>query len=112
MLALPHSARLDLAVLGRPPTTRVHDLVSRLTCQKCAKAGNRSAATLLQLEPRGRHNPELVQSLFDNKNQDEIRKFGVTRDFTGKNPSVALPSAAFRPARSRARFRIVGPYQQ
>jgi hypothetical protein len=32
-----------------PPTRFVHDLVSRLRCQKCAKAGRRPEATLLQL---------------------------------------------------------------
>ena len=37
----------DLAAMKHPPTTFVHDLVSRLRCRKCAKAGRRPAATLL-----------------------------------------------------------------
>ncbi|MHC2842835.1 zinc ribbon domain-containing protein [Bradyrhizobium diazoefficiens] len=43
---------VDLAALRHPPTTAVHDLASRLRCSKCAKAGRRPAATLLQLTPR------------------------------------------------------------
>jgi hypothetical protein len=46
---------VDLAALRRPSTTCVHDLASRLACQKCATAGKRPAATLLQLGPRARH---------------------------------------------------------
>lgn len=45
---------VDLAVLRHPPTTLVHDLASRLRCSKCAKAGRRPSATLLQLTPRPR----------------------------------------------------------
>lgn len=49
---------VDLAVLRRVATTHVHDLTSRLVCQKCKKAGKRPAATLLQLTPRSRnHSP-------------------------------------------------------
>lgn len=48
---------VDLAVLRRPPTTCVHDLVGRLICQKCAVASKRPAATLLQLGQRPRHTP-------------------------------------------------------
>jgi phage FluMu protein Com len=46
---------VDLAALPHPPTTFVHDLAHRLRCQKCAKAGRRPSATLLQLvsRPRG-----------------------------------------------------------
>ena len=40
---------VDLAALKHPPTTFVHDLASRLRCRKCAKAGRRPAAALLQL---------------------------------------------------------------
>ncbi|SFM56866.1 hypothetical protein SAMN05216573_102582 [Bradyrhizobium sp. Rc3b] len=46
---------VDLAALRHPPTTFVHDLVSRLRCSKCAKAGRRPPATLLQLSQRARH---------------------------------------------------------
>lgn len=45
---------VDLAALPHPSTTFVHDLASRLRCQKCAKAGRRPTATLLQLAPRPR----------------------------------------------------------
>src|SRR3954447_7751430 len=45
---------VDMATLRHPPTTFVHDLVSRLRCSKCAKAGRRPAATLLQLAQRAR----------------------------------------------------------
>ena len=45
---------VDLAALRHPPTTLVHDLASRLRCSKCAKAGRRPPATLLQLAPRAR----------------------------------------------------------
>jgi hypothetical protein len=46
---------VDLATLTHPSTTFVHDLASRLRCRKCAKAGKRPAATLLQLAQRARH---------------------------------------------------------
>ncbi|QOZ51534.1 hypothetical protein [Bradyrhizobium sp. CCBAU 53338] len=46
---------VDLAALRHQPTTFVHDLASRLRCSKCAKAGRRPPATLLQLAPRPRH---------------------------------------------------------
>ncbi|MCW2225687.1 phage FluMu protein Com [Bradyrhizobium japonicum] len=46
---------VDLAALTHPSTTFVHDLASRLRCRKCAKAGKRPAATLLQLAQRARH---------------------------------------------------------
>jgi phage FluMu protein Com len=46
---------VDMAALRHPPTTFVHDLASRLRCSKCAKAGRRPAATLLQLAQRARH---------------------------------------------------------
>ena len=46
---------VDLAALPHVPTTCVHDLATRLRCQKCAKAGKRPAATLLQLKPQPRH---------------------------------------------------------
>jgi len=45
---------VDLAGLRHPSTTFVHDLASRLRCQKCAKVGRRPSATLLQLAPRPR----------------------------------------------------------
>jgi len=45
---------VDLAALRHPPTTFVHDLASRLRCRKCAKAGRRPSATLLQLMSRPR----------------------------------------------------------
>jgi hypothetical protein len=46
---------VDLAALRRPSTTFVHDLAGRLRCSKCAGAGKRPAATLLQLAPRRSH---------------------------------------------------------
>jgi hypothetical protein len=46
---------VDLAALKHPPTTFVHDLASRLRCRKCAKAGRRPFATLLQLGWQPRH---------------------------------------------------------
>jgi hypothetical protein len=46
-----------MAALEHPPTTCVHDLAGRLRCQKCAKAGKRPVATLLQVTPRARHAP-------------------------------------------------------
>jgi hypothetical protein len=49
---------VDLAALPHVSTTFVHDLASRLVCQKCRKAGRRPAATLLQLAPRQRHTTE------------------------------------------------------
>jgi phage FluMu protein Com len=46
---------VDLAGMKHPPTTFVHDLASRLRCRKCAKAGRRPPATLLQLARQPRH---------------------------------------------------------
>jgi hypothetical protein len=46
---------VDLAALRHPPTTSVHDLAGRLRCSKCAKAGRRPSATLLQLAFWARH---------------------------------------------------------
>jgi hypothetical protein len=46
---------VDLAALKHPPTTFVHDLASRLRCRKCAKAGRRPSAILLQLGWQPRH---------------------------------------------------------
>jgi hypothetical protein len=46
---------VDLAAMKHPPTTFVHDLASRLRCRKCAKAGRRPPATLLQLAWQPRH---------------------------------------------------------
>jgi hypothetical protein len=48
---------VDLAAMKHPPTTFVHDLASRLRCRKCAKAGRRPVATLLQLAWKPRHTP-------------------------------------------------------
>jgi hypothetical protein len=48
-------AYVDLAAMKHPPTTFVHDLASRLRCRKCAKAGRRPSATLLQLAWQPRH---------------------------------------------------------
>ena len=50
-----HSIDVDLAAMKHPPTTFVHDLASRLRCRKCAKAGRRPSATLLQLAWQPRH---------------------------------------------------------
>lgn len=46
---------VDMAALRDPPTTAVHDLASRLRSSKCAKAGRRPPATLLQLSQRARY---------------------------------------------------------
>jgi hypothetical protein len=46
---------VELAALPHVSTTFVHDIASRLVCQKCRRAGKRPAATLLQLTPRARH---------------------------------------------------------
>jgi hypothetical protein len=46
---------VDLLAMKHPPTTFVHDLASRLRCRKCAKAGRRPSATLLQLAWQPRH---------------------------------------------------------
>ena len=46
---------VDLAALPHVATTYVHDLATRLRCQKCAKVGKRPPATLLQLAQRARH---------------------------------------------------------
>jgi hypothetical protein len=60
---------VDLAAMKHPPTAFVHDLVSRLRCRKCAKAGRRPSATLLQLAwqapPPSNRSLTDVQSLFD-----------------------------------------------
>lgn len=50
-------SNVDLAAMKHPPTTFVHDLASWLRCRKCAKAGRRPAATLLQLAARSRYGP-------------------------------------------------------
>jgi hypothetical protein len=47
--------QVNLAALPHPSTTFVHDLAGRLRCQKCAKAGRRPSATLLQLTQRPRN---------------------------------------------------------
>jgi hypothetical protein len=46
---------VDLAAMKHPRTTFVHDLASRLRSRKCAKAGRRPSATLLQLGWQLRH---------------------------------------------------------
>lgn len=46
---------IDLAALPHAPTTCVHDLATRLRCEKCKKAGKRPVATLLQLAPKIRN---------------------------------------------------------
>lgn len=46
---------VDLAGLPHAPTTCVHDLATRLRCEKCKKAGKRPVATLSQLAPKRRH---------------------------------------------------------
>jgi phage FluMu protein Com len=51
---------IDLAALGTPSTTFVHDLASRLRCQKCNRAGKRPWATLLQLAPKAKRSNEIM----------------------------------------------------
>ena len=46
---------VDLAQIPRVETTFVHDVASRLRCQRCAKAGKRPTTNLLQLQPKPRH---------------------------------------------------------
>lgn len=46
---------VDLASLPHVSTTFVHDLAGRLRCSKCAKAGRRPNATLLQLAQQPRY---------------------------------------------------------
>jgi hypothetical protein len=46
---------VDLATLKHAATTCVHDLVSRLICQRCKAAGKRPPAELLQLGKRERY---------------------------------------------------------
>jgi hypothetical protein len=46
---------VSLAELPHVATTHVHDLATRLHCQRCAKGRKRPIATLLQLGPRPRH---------------------------------------------------------
>jgi hypothetical protein len=46
---------VDLAQLPHVATTHVHDLATRLRCERCKKAGKRPLAKLLQLEPAPRH---------------------------------------------------------
>jgi hypothetical protein len=57
MIALQEPRDVDLCALRHVPSTCVRDLVGRLVCQKCGKAGKRPAATLLQLTPRSPHQP-------------------------------------------------------
>jgi hypothetical protein len=45
---------VDLAQLPHVDTTCIHDLATRLRCQRCAKAGKKPMATLLQLAQRPR----------------------------------------------------------
>jgi hypothetical protein len=53
--AMQDASDVDLAAMKHPPSTFVHDLASRLRCRKCAKAGRRPSATLLQLAWQPRH---------------------------------------------------------
>ena len=46
---------IDSKLRGCDVVTFVHDLASRLRCRKCAKAGRRPSATLLQLAWQPRH---------------------------------------------------------
>jgi hypothetical protein len=46
---------VDLAGLNHAATTCVHDLASRLICQRCKAAGKRPPAELLQLGKRERY---------------------------------------------------------
>jgi hypothetical protein len=48
---------VDLAILPHVSTTFIHDLAARLRCRKCANAGRRPRATLLQLTPQSRLAP-------------------------------------------------------
>lgn len=52
------SRSVDLCALPHVPTTCVHDLASRLRCEKCWTAGKRPGATLLQLGKRQRNGSE------------------------------------------------------
>ena len=56
---------VDLAALKHPSTTFVHDLASRLRCQKCAKTGRRPPATLLQVTWQARHSRTETLAVFN-----------------------------------------------
>ncbi|MDR6658995.1 hypothetical protein J2W51_001537 [Tardiphaga robiniae] len=49
---------VSLAELPHVVSTCIHDLATRLRCERCAKGGKRPLATLLQLAPGQRHAPE------------------------------------------------------
>ncbi|MGM4885313.1 hypothetical protein AB8A20_08045 [Tardiphaga sp. 604_B6_N1_1] len=49
---------VSLAELPHVCTTCIHDLASRLRCERCSKSGKRPLATLLQLAPSPRHDVE------------------------------------------------------
>jgi hypothetical protein len=49
---------VSLAELPHVGTTCIHDLASRLRCERCSKSGKRPLATLLQLAPGPRHGVE------------------------------------------------------
>jgi phage FluMu protein Com len=46
---------VDLCIVPHEVTTFVHDLSTRLRCEKCKKVGKRPAALLLQLAPGPRY---------------------------------------------------------
>ncbi|KAA0069532.1 hypothetical protein [Tardiphaga sp. P9-11] len=50
---------VNLAELPHVETTCIHDLATRLRCQRCAKGGKRPRATLLQLAIGRRHTAEV-----------------------------------------------------
>jgi hypothetical protein len=49
---------VSLAELPHVDTTCIHDLATRLRCERCTKGGKRPLATLLQLAPKRRHAAE------------------------------------------------------
>jgi hypothetical protein len=65
---------VDLAALPHVSTTFVHDLASRLVCQKCRKVGKRPAVTLLQLAPRQRHDQRGAQLRSNSLSRNEVGK--------------------------------------
>jgi hypothetical protein len=76
-------------VAASSTATFVHDLASRLGCSKCAKAGRRPFAVLLQLmsrPPSGCSGDLIVCNLYSRtKNVDAIRRlFGALNSDVGK----------------------------
>src|SRR4051794_11315558 len=64
---------VDLPALKHPPTTFVHNLASRLRCRKCAGAGRRPGATLLQLAARPRYDEPESRCLSERQIRNHVQ---------------------------------------